>query len=384
MAGQQQQGGGGGGDNSLDFLWLIVLVVAGLLAAWYFGRVYIAGAVFKVRYYEILLISYAFELYGTFATPIGLPTPNTSGLIQALTIIGAGTSPNMDFSPIARVSSEVGWYLAFPNALILSIMALITFRTGIASKFRRIFNQRMHLLRENEKVLWKMISPISKLDLAKEDINKGPWAMSTPPMTFAKQHNLLKEDRTQREVTVTIVRGAAARLFALQLGNYFTGVDALPMHMQALFAIFAARANRDRKVSDKLLGQLSVSYADGKLDFSGVKETIAKYINSKEVQYVVRRHAYVLTMMSSMLELARADGVLAVAEFLWLKPVDRRLWYMLGSVGRQTPFVEVSGPFSHWLVEKKLKGPMRTPMIDSAVNALEVAVSEVLYEPEEK
>ena len=57
--------------------------------------------------------------------------------------------------------------------------------------------------------------------------------------------------------------------------------------------------------------------------------------------------SYALTLMGSMLELARADGVLAVAEFIWLKPVDRRLWYMLGSAGRQTPFVEVSGPSSH-------------------------------------
>jgi intracellular multiplication protein IcmP len=382
MAAQQQQGGGGG-DNSLDFLWLIVLVVAGLLAAWYFGRVYIAGALFKVRYVEILLISYGLEVYGTLAAPIGFPIPSTAGLIQALGVIGAGTSAGMDFSPIARVSSLVGYYLAFPSALILGVLALITIRTGIASKFKRVFNQRMHLLRENEKVLWKMISPISKLELAKEDINKGPWAMSTPPMTFAKQHNLLKEDRSKRPVTVTIVKGAAARLFALQLGNYFTGVQALPMHIQALFAIFAARANRDRKNSDKLLGQLSTSYAAGKLDFSGVKEVIAKYINSKEVQYVTRRHAYVLTMMSSMLELGRADGVLAVAEFLWLKPVDRRLWFMLGSIGRQTPFVEVSGPFAHWLVEKKLNGPMRTPMIENAVLALEVAVGDVLYEPEE-
>jgi len=382
MAAQQQQGGGSG-DNSLDFLWVIVLLIAAILGAWYFGRYYIATAIFKVRYYEILLISYGLVVYDKIAPVVHLPLPNTADLVQALGIINTGASPTMDFSPISQVSNIVGSYLAYPVAIILFILAAIVLRTGVASRFKRVFSQRMNVLRDNEKVLWKMICPVSKLNLTTEDIDKGPWAMSTPPMTFAKQHKLLKEDRSKYPVTVTIVKGAAARVFAMQLGSSFDSMEALPMHVQALFAIFAARANRDRKNSDKLLAQLSVSYAAGKIDFTGVKEVIAKYFSTKEVQYVVRRHAYVLTMMSSMLELARADGVLAVAEFLWLKPIDRRLWFMLGSVGRQTPFVEVSGPFAHWLVEKKLNRPLRTPMVDNAVKALQIAVAEVLYEPEE-
>lgn len=383
MAAQQPQGGGGG-DNSLDFLWVIVLVVAAVLGAWYFGRYYIASAIFTVRYYEIMAVAYCLQAYNAVAPFLHLPLPNASGLIEALGIIQQGASASMPFSPVSRVSSLVGWYLAFPIALILAVLALFVIRTGIASRFRRVFSQRMKVLLNSEKVLWKMIAPVSKLNLVDEDIDKGPWAMSIPPMTFAKKHKLLKEDRTQHPVTVTVIKGAAAKVFAMQIGNYFTQVTAMPMHVQAIFAICAARANRDRKSSDKLLDQLSTSYAAGKIDYSGVKEVVVKYHNSKEVQYVLRRHGYVLTLMASMLELARADGVLAVAEFLWLKPIDRPLWYMLGSVGRQTPFVEVSGPFSHWLVEKKLNRPFRTPMISSAVKGLELAVADVLYEPEEE
>ena len=52
MAKQQQ--GGGGGDNSLDFLWLIVLIVAVSYAAWFFGKEYLTGFVYWLRYYEIL------------------------------------------------------------------------------------------------------------------------------------------------------------------------------------------------------------------------------------------------------------------------------------------------------------------------------------------
>ena len=106
--------------------------------------------------------------------------------------------------------------------------------------------------------------------------------------------------------------------------------------------------------------------------------------NERCVQWAQQRHAYVFTFMATMLEIARADGVLASAEFLWLKPLDRRLWYVLNAVGRQTCLVEVAGSFAHWLAEKKLGRGLRTPMIKEAVNSLEMAVEGMLYEGKEE
>lgn len=379
--GQQQQGGG---DNSLDFLWLIVLILAAIFAAWYFGRYYIATAIFFVRYYELLLVNFGLTLYADLAKAMNLPMPDTTNLVGALQIIVGGASPEMQFSQVAIVSNVIGWYLAFPIALILAVLGFFVMSTGTASKFRRNFNRRTMVLAKQEQKLWKMISPVQNLDLVKQDINKGPWAMSIPPMMFAKQNNLLIEDRSTVPITATVRKGAASRIFALQLGPYFTGVENMPMCYQALFACFAARGNRDSDAARKIFDQLSVSYANGKIDYSGVKELLAKHYNSKPVQFVVRRHAFMMTMMGSMIELARADGVMACSEFLWLKPTDRRLWYMLSSIGRQTPFVEVSGAFAHWKVEKQLNRPLRVPMVQEAVKALEVAIADIIYEPDEE
>ena len=56
---------------------------------------------------------------------------------------------------------------------------------------------------------------------------------------------------------------------------------------------------------------------------------------------------------------------------------------MLSSVGRPTAFAEAAGPFAHWKVEKRLRRPLKTPVVEEAVTALEIAIAEVIYKPDE-
>ena len=87
--------------------------------------------------------------------------------------------------------------------------------------------------------------------------------------------------------------------------------------------------------------------------------------------------------MASLLQASRDDGVVPSSEFLWLKPIDRRLWYVLNCVGRQTPYSEVAGPFAHWKAERAMKRKMLVPMVDEAIRALEIAIKEVKLSPEQ-
>ncbi len=230
-----------------------------------------------------------------------------------------------------------------------------------------------------------------KLDLVKTDIDIGPWAMALAPMPFCKKNNLLIEHKRPivegmarkewNKIEVTLKRGLANKLFATQLGPLWGGTSRLPPHMKALFAIFAARLNGDGKAMD-LLKQLNISCTT-KLNFKGIDELCKKHESSKLVQQIIKSHAYVLTVMAAMLVGARQDGVQASADFLWLKPVDRRLWYVLNTVGRQTPFCEVAGVFAHWVAEREMGKALIVPMIDEATNALEKALSEIIYKPDE-
>lgn len=182
-------------------------------------------------------------------------------------------------------------------------------------------------------------------------------------------------------MTAGIRKGDAKRVFTLQLGPYWDGFEHCSPQAYALAAVFMARINRDRDAANAILSTLDKTYVSGKLDYSVARPTVEKYKNTEIIQEVVSKHAYTLSVMASLLEKARDDGVVPSSEFLWLRPIDRRLWYMLNCVGRQTPFSEVAGPFAHWKAEKEMGRRSLVPMIDEAIKALEIAIKEVKLNP---
>lgn len=359
------------GDHSLAPLWLSIFAFVLLGAIWYFANEQITWFVLKVKFYETLFMS--------------LFSGNAQNLLQV--IKGAQDSP-IGFSDLALLAKTSGAYFAYPVAIILVVLALILYFGNPIARFKKTYT--MKRLFEAEKNNYPQIIPVSNVDLVSEHIDKGPWSMAMTPMQFAKRYKLLQEVHThgsgfgtKESITATVMRGEAYQVFALQVGPLWPGIDKLNIYTKALFAAFAARANRDSDAASALLRRIASSSASGKLDFFGAQELFDKHKNSKIAQRVIERHAYVLTVMASILMAAREDGVLASADFLWLKVVDRRMWFMLNAVGRQTPHSEISGPFAHWLAERELGRKISSPMVEEAVNALDLAIKEVIYIPDE-
>lgn len=366
---QQQQSG----DNSLAPLWIILCVFLLGWLLWAFFHTQIVAFLLHIKYWESRLIALVLPSMAPLPVSIHDLTPS-----------------QVHFPQLLDVSREVGYYLRYPIIVILLVLAIIIYFSHVNLQFKKLYS--MATLAEAERKNWPQISPVIKLDLIKEDIDKGPWAMALSPMQFAKKHQLLHEEKIipsmtmtakkHNQRTVSIKREAAHHIFVMQCGEYWQGTRYLKPATKALFAIFAARVNRDREGALKLLLQIAASTTSGRLNFSGVDTLLAKHQNHKLVQQVLYRHAYELTVMASMLELARKDGVLATADFLWLKPTDRLLWFMLNSVGRQTAFSEVSGPFAHWNVEQAMGRRLMVPMVEEAVNGLEAAIKDILYIPD--
>jgi len=364
----------GQADDSLSYLWILVAIFAALIGIWYFAHNYIVYGYLQLKSAEISVIN--------------LFTSRLKPVQEWIRLVPA---EQVTFTKLTLAANLVGSYFRLPVAVLLFILAIILYRSDPIRKCKRAYNMKTLLLAQRHN--WPKINPVAHLDLVNTPALEGPWSMALTPMEFCKKYKLieieaspLKEGQLKREqeTIAKVLRGKANKMFTMQLGPSFSTVDHLSIHVKALAGIFIARANRDRKGADQLLQQIAVSSVDGKLNLAGAEELCNKHKDSKLMRMVCERHAYVLTMMASLLELARMDGVLAVAEFLWLKPVDRRLWYMLSSVGRQTPFTEVAGPFAHWLAEKELGQKIVTPMIDEATNALELAMNELVYIPDEE
>jgi len=387
MPAAPQQQGGQSSDNSTGIIWGVAAVFAAIGIVWYVFKTQIITFYLTIKLYEVDVLSDIVTYLSRYITITGHNfEPLRSSILYAR--VNAGT---VSLGDLLTIGTAVGDWLRIPCLVILIILAFLVYIGNSTRAFKR--NYTMRDLAKFEKVNWPQITPVVNLDLIKADIDVGPWAMAMTPMQFCKRYKLLEEFRPQRregmhrkewdKVDVKLKRGQANKLFAMQLGQLWKDVDSLPPHAKALFAVFAARINAQTDEAAKIIMQLNHS-CGGKLDLSGVDQLIKKNLNTKLVQEIVQSHAYVFTVMCAMLEGAREDGVQASADFLWLKPLDRRLWYCLNTVGRQTPFIEIAGVFAHWVAEKEARRRLVVPVVEEATNALELALKEVVYKRDEE
>ncbi len=370
-----EQGQNPGQDSGLGPLWVTIAIIIGFALIWYYAHTQIVSFVLKVKLVE--------------AYAIGLFSATAEAQIQLIKGLNPG---DVSFALLGKICNDVGAYLAYPSAVVLVVLAVVIYLNSAPLRFRRTYS--MHDLLETEHVNWPQITPVLKLNLVEQDLMKGPWAMALAPMEFAKRYQLLKENpldttlkgslKNRARITVTVLRGEATRVFAMQLGAYWRGPEALPIYVRALFAMFAARANHDVAAAEKLVKRIAASTVNEELDFSGTDELLNQYKHTKVVTSLAEKHGFVLTVMATMLQLSRADGVFATADFLWLKPMDRTLWFLLNSVGRQTAFCEVAGVLAHWRAEIEITHRLYVPMVHEAVTGLELAITDILYEPDEK
>lgn len=394
MAGQ----GGGGqeqpGGNSYYILWLVALLVfIGGVIWWAFAH-QLKTAFIAVRLYELIAI-HSF---------LGLFSPDLPWIGETIQGLFASVGRNLDAAYLLNpenltiemadtLNLMTGEYLRYPLAIFLLILSLVILKTNVQMRLKKKYD--MKSLARQEQINWPQIKIATKVDILNEDLDSGPWSMALTPMQFSKKNRLVAVEfadvsATQfskmqaAEFKVILDRARAERAFAAQLGRGWHGVENMAPHRRALLAIFFARANRDAKVALSLLSQLANSAADGQLDCSGADELWKKHFKTKKIQEMCAMHAYEFTVFISALLLAREDGVVASCDFLWIKPIDRRLWYVINNVGRQTPAVEVGGIFCHWYHEMALKRPLSAPRIDGAVEALNIALSDVIYIPDEK
>jgi len=383
MAANQGGGQGGGGVGTMGFLLMLATACVLVAIVWYAEKPYVAAALYGIKYGETAVVVYLFKGINWLTGLFGVPAIHVGSLQKwfywypkhATRAYLQGTK----FSEVIFLSGLVGSWLKYPVMVALAVFAYFLKFRHPGDQFRRTFT--MKKLRSTEVALWPFITPIMDENLTKTPLDQGPWAMAKQPLDFCKEHKILQTGTNKRgETTWEVNSSEAEGVFSQQLGPLWNGLERQPVYIQALAVIFVSKLQRDEKTANGLIRQIAASSKKGgRLNLAGVEELVPRIAKSKPIRWLETRHAYRSTFMASLLEMARSEGVLATAEFLWLKPVDRRMWYMLNSVGRQTAAAEVAGAFSHWQTELKVRRPLRTPAVVSAANALKESVSQILY-----
>ncbi|MBI1326359.1 MAG: type IV secretion system protein [Alphaproteobacteria bacterium] len=272
-------------------------------------------------------------------------------------------------------------------AILFCMSVWCTFR-GPKVLFRKSMDLKM-LMREQAK-MFPVIRPFVKFDPSKQPA-RAPgspvpaelplFAEALGPEEWIAFNNIpMPDGKLDRDV--------AAAALAKQLGASWRGPEKLKPHMQVLLAAFCLKAARKRGESDDMLGEIAAGwdYQKGLRIPGKTLRAARKVLKNKDIAGKTlakcNQHAFETTALIRALLTAREEGgVLAPAQFVWLRGYDRSLWYPLNNLGRQAFHPEAMGAMAHYKAEKMTQRPIIRPRMDDATKTLEEYFTSDLARP---
>lgn len=344
-------------DNSMDFLY-----VGGMLLIVLFGMMY---------FLREKIVSFYRHLYYYYASALDLFLPS-SWFLPVKDKVTVYESNELGYGDIYSMS-----YVQYPViALLICGLGYLFYQAYKNNKvefFRRNFNDKKRFdLVKSELQHWGWTAPVIGKDIHKQPVDEGEWAMPLTPLEFCKKYVLLTPDNRVDQIKANYI-------FLHQLGPIWKGFEYLKPEEKGLLACFAAQCSKIEggiEDSRKYLRVMALT-STTQPDFSWAESVWNKYKESPHVKKIVYSYGYNYTVLSTMLLNARLYGKLANSFFLWLKPYNRELYFVLRSAGSptittgpQVPFAEGAAAFAHRLAEESYGRPIIRPMIKEATAGL--------------
>lgn len=261
---------------------------------------------------------------------------------------------------------------------LMAVMAVIVFLRGPGTFYRR----RMGLegLMKEQAKSFPTIAPFLKFDPRKLPF-RAPGQPVPAQLPMFSEALTPEEWLAYNEVSMSggkIDVGRAYQALTKQLGKRWQGARKLPIHMQGIFAACALKHVRKRGASDDLLNAMARSWSpekgfapDAKL-VSAIRKVIKDPKVGGALEKFANQHAYETTAMLRCLQRSREEGgVLAPAQFVWLRGHDRTLWYPLNNLGRKSYHAEAAGAMVHYTNELIAGQRIPTPRFDEVISGFE-------------
>ena len=373
MARSPRAPGAIGSDDYTGFSLILIGVGLAILgwAAWKMWHAEISGGALIVAHREMQAIAWVSDRFA-----------------QADIGVERADPARVQFDQLVRLYRNIGTEFLYPAmALVLGLAGLCFFRAGNA-RFTRAFDLEK-LMAEQAKTSRGIAAFVGRR-LTLSSVRAGDPRPADPALhvsewiaRYAERDGRFDEARARRE----LVR---------QLGGEWKGRGAASRTARCMLAVFALHGAGRREEAAGLLGLLSeglpVDKADGG---AGPAEPLAfdpktlaladRVLAEARVSVwaldVMDAHHFTTPGLMSVLNAARLkSGVLAPAQFAFLKLVDRGLWYALHALGFEqdgliahphpSQRIEAIGASAHWAAERAVGAPLPTPEFDAAIAAI--------------
>jgi intracellular multiplication protein IcmP len=150
---------------------------------------------------------------------------------------------------------------------------------------------------------------------------------------------------------------AAARM-AEQLGKPWSGPGQLAPHALALFVALCIQGARKRDEARAFAGELAgcwwpkKGFRPSRAVLKKIKAVLSDPAMVNPALEIARQHHWTNVVFLRLILWARERaGNFASSQFVWLRPVDRTLWYVVNGAGRQPFWVEAAGVKAHFDAE---------------------------------
>lgn len=382
---QQQETGA---DNAQGWFILLGVAIALAFLIWYFAEFQIKNVIRWIRYGEIWIIDKVLDVWRyAYKLVTGDPAPPFTftwngqevNFDESMPLVPKIPMENLDNPTISMISAMAMDPLKIPIMIIFGLLAIWCIFKGPRTHYRR--KMGLDGLIKAQSKIFPVVRPFVEFDPSTMPVRPpgSPVPAELPPFSEA-----LGPEEWLAYYNIPVPDGvideeAARKAFARQLGKRWGGPMRLEPYKQILLAAFCLKAGRKRDKADVLLGRLAVcwSHKEGlqlKKDKTLLKEA-RKVLKNKDVAGSTlakcNQHAWENTaLMRGLLNARDEGGVLAPAQFVWLRAFDRELWYPLNNLGRQALHMEALGAHAHYKMEKITQRPIPKPKVDDAVAAI--------------
>lgn len=368
MSGQKE-------DNSVA--WAVLLVMLGIVIYifWYVFSTEIRDIIRWIRYGEAWLISWFIWDEDYTVTYNGTEV----SWIQGFRDMPRWNAETLKYAHLSYFTSLTMQPLKLVFTGIFALMTIWCFFRGPRS------HNRKHLgldgLIERQSHNFPVIAPFVKFNPSKMP-PRPPGAPVPAKLPLFAEALGPEEWLAYNQIPIPdgkLNQTATFKAFRKQLGPRWRGTKYLEPYQKILLASFCLKASRKRSESDNMLSRLAKCWDyqkglqlshDRNLLRESQKILKTKSLSQKTLE-AANRHAFVTTAFLGALKFARSEGgVLAPAQFVWLRGHNRALWYPLNNLGRHSFHMEALGAMSHYRAERMTQRPIPVPQMDNALETI--------------